>query len=64
MRNVLEGVPVIEIRCMLQVLIQDLKLFTLATINNRNKRFPYGILDATRHITSSAASETLKQTGR
>ena len=71
MHDILEGVAVIEIRCMLQVLVKDLELFTLATLNNRIKQFPYVMLDAVNkplplpeHEISSAASEKLKQSGR
>ena len=71
MHDVLEGVAVIEIRCMLQALIQELQLFTLATLNNRIKIFPYSNLDAINkplslpdHTISPAASGTLKQSGR
>jgi len=70
MHDILEGVAVVEIRCMLQVLIQDLRLFSLAMLNNRIQKFPYGTQDAANrplslpdHTISSGGSETLKQSG-
>ena len=46
MHDILEGIAVIEIRCVLQVLIQDLGLFSLAMLNKRIQQFPYGTQDA------------------
>lgn len=71
MHDVLEGVAVMELRCMLKVMIQELQLFSLTTLNIRIKQFPYGIPDAANkplpfpdHTISSAANETLKQSGK
>lgn len=46
MHDILEGIVVVEIKCMLSVFIQDLKLFTLERLNNRIKNFPYGFPDS------------------
>ena len=70
MHDVLEGVAVVELRWMLKALIQDLRKFTLTTLNNRIKQFPYGVLDASSkplplpEHTLSSATETLKQSGK
>ena len=42
MHDVLEGVLQLETPCLLNVLIGDLRLFTLDTLNKRISNFPYG----------------------
>ena len=70
MHDVLKGVAIIELRCMLKALIQELRQFTLTTLNDEIKQFPYGALDASNKPlplpdhTLSSASETLKQSGK
>ena len=46
MHDILEGVAVVELKCLLTFLSQDLHLFNLATLNNRIKCFPYGYFDS------------------
>ena len=46
MHNFFEGVAVFEFKSMLSVFIQDLKLFTLTTLNRRIQHFPFGFPDA------------------
>ena len=42
MHDVLEGVLQLEISCLLNVLVGDLRLFTLDTLNTRISDFAYG----------------------
>ena len=42
MHDVLEGVLQLEISCLLNVLIGELRLFTLDSLNKRISNFPYG----------------------
>lgn len=42
MHDVLEGSLQLEIKCLLAVLIRDLKLFSLSNLNHRIQSFPYG----------------------
>ena len=42
MHDVLEGVLQLEISCLLNVLVGELRLFSLATLNERISNFAYG----------------------
>ena len=68
MHNIFEGVAVFEFKSMLSVFIQDLKLFTLTTLNRRIQHFPFGFPDAKNkplplpiHILSTSPNDALKQ---
>ena len=67
MHNIFEGVAVFEFKSMLSVFIQDLKLFTLNTLNRRIQYFPFGFPDAKNkplplptHILSTSPNDALK----
>ncbi|XP_065893179.1 uncharacterized protein [Dysidea avara] len=68
MHDIFEGVAVVELHCMLSALIQEYKLFGLAKLNNRIKKFPYGIPDRNNKplplpvtYLSKSPTEALKQ---
>ena len=42
MHDVLEGAIHVEVKCLLKELVQNQKLFTLQTVNERILSFPYG----------------------
>lgn len=54
MHDVLEGVLNLEISCLLNELVANLRLFTLATLNHRMSNFPYGndVSDPPKPITN------------
>lgn len=45
MHDVFEGVAVVELKCLLVELIEGKKLFTLKTLNDRLRLFPFGFSD-------------------
>lgn len=47
MHDVFEGVAIVEIKCMLEELIKNKKLFTLPYLNERIRLFPFGYSDVT-----------------
>ena len=68
MHDIFEGVEVVDLKCMLSVLIQELKLFSLSTLNSRIKCFPYGYpnpkskpLPFPMHLLSTSPNDALKQ---
>ena len=70
MHNVLEGVAVVELKCILEVFVKQQKLLTLPKLNKRIKFFPYGYADSKSkpfpvpdHLFTSP-SVSLKQNGK
>ena len=70
MHDILEGVAVVELRCMLSVFISELNIFSLATLNSRIRSFPYGYTDMKNKPTTLPAyfltqhtTAALKQSG-
>ena len=68
MHDIFEGVAVVELHCMLKALIQESRLFGLPQLNNRIKKFPYGIPDRNNKplplpstYLSKSPTEALKQ---
>ena len=68
MHDIFEGVAVVELHCLLSALIKDHKLFSLAQLNNKIKKFPYGIPDRNNKplplpvtYLSKSSTEALKQ---
>ena len=70
MHDVLEGVAVVELRCMLEVFVREKKLLTLKDVNRRIKLFTYGYTDSKNkplpipdHLFTSA-NASIKQNGK
>ena len=68
MHNIFEGVAVFEFKSMLSVFVQDLKLFSLTTLNRRIQYFPFGFPDTKNrplplptHSLSTSPNDALKQ---
>lgn len=65
MHDVLEGVAIVEIKCMLTTMIQELRLFSLAMLNTRIQKFPYGAPDsANKPGVIATTTDSLKQSGK
>ena len=68
MHDVFEGVAVVELKCMLQYMVQDRKLFTVTYLNERILHFPFGYVDVRSKPNplpeNVFTSTTLKQSGK
>lgn len=45
MHDILEGVAVLHLRCLLEYFIETKKIFTLSELNERIRHFPFGFAD-------------------
>lgn len=65
MHDVLEGVAVVELKCMLEVLIKGKKILTLPELNRRIQLFPYGYADSkSKPLPLTCTKATLNQNGK